>query len=518
MSEFDVDTYVDPPEPSGDAFRLRTEALPALSHPRPLEMFEESCRAMGLGGNLALATTVFLAATTRVIGKKKRLHAHTYVLGPASSGKSHELGAALDHLPVDSIIRFDGCSPRALIYSEHDIRHRVILYSEMDSLPMGNGEDDSTNSALSYLRTLVVEGSASYDVTVRTKDGFTTRRYTKEGPALLLVTGTRRLRDEQLASRLHEVEVTVDRARLVSVIAAQGRLLGGGKPSTASAPIVALQAYLQVLAPLEVTIPFADALGRAILEKAKLTDPRLTREFPRVAGFTAAHALLCIERRDRDESGAIVATLEDYTAARSVIRELSTVREFSKFQIETWDVVNKMFTETSRAVTVNDVAKRMLKAQRYVRANMTVLLQGGALADARDRNAGKTTPILVTPSGDTPCRILLPTVEELGAIPPAENYSQRRQVDMAHSVTSDIRESRSEILDSSLSRKELAPLGGSDPGGDRQHQAPRDPDVYLHRGAGYRAGDTLPDGRRVVEIDDGIPILARPRSEDEVRL
>lgn len=59
--------------------RLRAAAAPALRHLRPLELFEESCRAMGLGGNLALATTVYFAATTRVIGRKKRLQAHTSV-------------------------------------------------------------------------------------------------------------------------------------------------------------------------------------------------------------------------------------------------------------------------------------------------------------------------------------------------------------------------------------------------------------------------------------------------------
>ena len=115
--------------------------------------------------------------------------------------------------------------------------------------------------------------------------------------------------------------------------------------------VIAAQQWLQGQAPLDVVIPFAPEMGRALLQAAKVTDPRLTREFPRVAGFTAAHALLCIGRRERTPEGAVVATTEDYEAARGVILELSTTRDFSRFAIEVWNTVNDIHTETAKAVT-----------------------------------------------------------------------------------------------------------------------------------------------------------------------
>lgn len=96
-----------------------------------------------------------------------------------------------------------------------------------------------------------------------------------------------------------------------------------------------------------------------------------------------------------------------------------------------------------------------------------MLVEAGALADARDR-AGKTTPLLVTPTGESPCRILLPSSGELSLlIPPGQERSELGQVDTAHLDRSDILVPHSDILDSSLTHKELTPLGGLDVGGDK---------------------------------------------------
>jgi hypothetical protein len=492
--------------------QLRAAAAPALNHPRPLEMFKESCRGMGLGANLTLATTVYLAATTRVIGRRKRLQAHTFVLGLPSSGKSFEMDAALAHLPADAIKQFDGCSPRALIYSDGAIQHKVLVYSELDGLPLGQGGDDGdvANAALTYLRTLVVNGIAHYDVVVKVKEGFTTVRYTKEGPAALVVTGTRRIGDEQLRSRLHEVEVVVDKQRLAAVIGAQGRLLGGGSSLSASKDIIALQSYLQALAPIEVVIPFAEHLGRAILAKAKMTDPRLTREFPRIAGFTAAHALLSIERRERDDEGNLVATVEDYEAARAVIVELSTTRELSKSAIEAWETVCGIHAETKNPVTVGQVTKKLMKDNSGIRRNLISLVEAGALTDVRDRR-GKTSPLLVVPSGDDPRRVPLPTLEDMG-LPPRKSVPSTDQVVRAHG---DNFGSQADSLGSqvmSLVGKEITSTWDRSPGVNAEEPAR---DVYRHGGIDYRVGDVLPDGRTVLSVDDGIPVLTmRPLVPD----
>jgi len=160
-----------------------------------------------------------------------------------------------------------------------------------------------------------------------------------------------------------------------------------------------------------------------------------------------------------------------------------------------------------------------LKSQRHVRQTLNLLVEGGALQDARERPS-RTTPLLVTPAGETPCRILLPTIEDLaqhGFLPPGAS-SKRSQVFRVHRDSSDILVKRSDILASALSNNDLTSLGSAS-GGGNSLSAPRtpalDPSVYDHGGQLYRAGDVLPDGRIVESVDYGIPTLKhKPNTAD----
>lgn len=454
--------------------RLRAAAAPALDHPRPLDLFKESCRSMGLGGDLSLASTIYLAATTRVLDRRRRQHAHCFVLGPASAGKSFEMDAALGHLPPEAVETVTAGSPRSLIYCEADIQHRALVFAELDSLPLGNGgeEGDVANAALSFLRTLVVDGTASYDVVVRTKDGFSTRRYVKEGPATLIVTGTKRLSDEQLRSRLHEVELVVDKGRLRSVVAAQATLLEGGAFNPASEDIIAVQRYLQAQAPVRVVVPFAGTLGRLILDRAKVADPRLVRELARIAGFACAHALLSIDRRERDDDGNLVCTLEDYEAARRLIGDLGTTREFSKFALVVWEAIDDIHKATNKPVTVGALSKALLRSHNYIRSTVKTLLEGGALLDPRD-HPSKTAPLLVAPAGDHPAQVPLPTVKDLllGGYLPAGSCWKQGQVLTAQEASLNIEAHRLNIEANSMSPNDLGPLPTQTPGAIHREEA-----------------------------------------------
>jgi hypothetical protein len=294
-------------------------------------------------------------------------------------------------------------------------------------------------------------------------------------------------------------------------------MLQGNTMAAASQAIIAHQSYLQSLAPIEVTIPFADALGRAILAKAKVADPRLTREFPRIAGFTAAHALLCIQLRQRADDGSIIATLDDYEAARNVIRELSTVREFSRFAIEAWNVAKTIFTDTGKPVTVGQISKAMLKDHRHVARTVNLLLQGGALRDMRDKPS-RTAPHLVIPSAETPCQILLPSVEELEGITPPVRVSKPEQVSTGQQVNLSIQALDLTAQVNAMSGNGLDPLGQTGLRDDKPFVI--NSETYTYNGQNYRHGDTLPDGR-LVTIEGGIPILIRRRGQapvPEVRL
>jgi hypothetical protein len=64
----------------------------------------------------------------------------------------------------------------------------------------------------------------------------------------------------------------------------------------------------------------------------------------------------------------------------------------------------------------------------------------------------------------------------------------------------------------SLVGKEITSTWDRSPGVNAEEPAR---DVYRHGGIDYRVGDVLPDGRTVLSVDDGIPVLTmRPLVPD----
>ena len=78
-----------------------------------------------------------------------------------------------------------------------------------------------------------------------------------------------------------------------------------------------LQRWIE-LGDREVVVPDAVALSRQIPPVAT----RLRRDFPALLSLIEAHALLHQASRDRDETGRIVATLDDYAAVRELVLDL----------------------------------------------------------------------------------------------------------------------------------------------------------------------------------------------------
>ncbi|MCP5112911.1 MAG: hypothetical protein GY953_18960 [bacterium] len=82
-------------------------------------------------------------------------------------------------------------------------------------------------------------------------------------------------------------------------------------------PWTSLQEWLG-LSEHRVTIPFATDLA----DRTRPAGVRLRRDFGALLSLTRTHAILHQSTRERDGEGRIVATLEDYEAARELIAEL----------------------------------------------------------------------------------------------------------------------------------------------------------------------------------------------------
>ncbi|MFC1980419.1 hypothetical protein ACFLVS_06255 [Chloroflexota bacterium] len=107
-------------------------------------------------------------------------------------------------MPNEAYHVIDAGSPRVLIYDDAELQHKVLIFSEADSLPAG--ED---NPAASAVRNLLQNHHLHYVVTVRdpmTGD-YTTREVDKPGPTTLITTSTKSL-GTQLMTRLFTLEIS----------------------------------------------------------------------------------------------------------------------------------------------------------------------------------------------------------------------------------------------------------------------------------------------------------------------
>src|SRR5439155_1324177 len=57
------------------------------------------------------------------------------LLGDPAAGKNATIDAALALIPREGVYEFTASSPTALVYTEEDFQHRVVIFKEADSIP-----------------------------------------------------------------------------------------------------------------------------------------------------------------------------------------------------------------------------------------------------------------------------------------------------------------------------------------------------------------------------------------------
>lgn len=305
-------------------------AKPIIEADDPLEVVKGAIQDMGYGGDLKPVLITYLAATSRLLEMRTgAMMVHLLLIGPPSAGKSYTVNQVLKLLPPEAYHTIEAGSPRALIYDNSDLQHRVVIFSEADSLPAG--ED---NPAASAIRNLLQDHHLHYVVTVRdpiTGD-YTVSEKDKPGPTVLITTSTRSL-GAQLMTRMFTLEISDNEEQIKAALETQAKLeTEGTKPLDKS--LESFQLYLQLKAPIKVMIPFARELGQTMGKSVSV--PRILRDFARLMSLIKSVALLRQHRRTVDSQGQIIATLEDYQTVR--------------------DLVNDMYIDSSSGIT-NEVRK-----------------------------------------------------------------------------------------------------------------------------------------------------------------
>jgi hypothetical protein len=336
---------------------------------------------------------------------------HLLLHGPSSAGKSYTVGIVLSLLPKAAFHLTDAGSPRQLIYDTADLRHRVLVFSEADSLPAG--ED---NPAASAVRTLLQEHQLRYKVTVwnPTKRRYETQEVVKEGPTVLFTTSVGHL-GKQLATRMLTVDAPDDPAQIRAALAAQAVLETEGSPEP-DQDLIDYQSLLQEMAPWDVQVPFATDLANAMGNANPA--PRATRDFSKVVSLTKAVALLRFEHRDVDSSGRLVADIDDYAAVFGLLDEAYSTSVTDGASRRVRDVVRAVAALSKRSaepVTLTGVAKYLGIHKGTASKHVSTAIDCGWLTNTNAWRKGGYAADLIL-AEPLPAKPGLPAPEALGRV------------------------------------------------------------------------------------------------------
>jgi hypothetical protein len=364
-------------EQAAKALRKACKAI--LKSDDPLALVRTALRGLGYGGSRRPAMVVYLAMTSRVLAMRQgTMPVHLLLLGIPAAGKSYTVKTVLRLLPEAAWHVIEAGSPRVLIYDRADLRHRVVIFAESDSLPAG--ED---NPAASALRSLLQEHRLLYEVTVRDRETglFVVLKIDRPGPTVLITTAITPLKG-QLGSRVYDLEIPEDIERIRQALAMQAEIeLHGTTPPDPA--LIAYQAYLQALAPWDVVIPFAAVLNNEI--GRSLAVQRILRDSSRLFSMIKAVTILRHQHRQRSQHGRLVATLDDYETVYTLVNQIyeDSVTGASKSTRRVVKAVKKL--HKAAPVSVTRIARKLgitaMSASRRVQA----ALKAGWLINEEDR-------------------------------------------------------------------------------------------------------------------------------------
>ncbi len=292
---------------SAASLDAQTRAL--LEDPNLLSRIGSAMMANGWAGDWRIPQLAYVALTSRVLERPMNL---AFVAEPGT-GKNTALDAALTLVPPEAVYVFTAASPTALVYTPEDLRHRVVVFKEADSIP-------DHGAAASAIRGLAEGRALEYAVTMlnRRTGQFETRTVTKDGPTGLLTTSTRALRP-QLNARLLPVPVPADIALTRAVLEMKAHRAAGEAAPPDLEPFFALQRWLVRAGECRVIVPFAGKLAELIADRT-LPDVRIRRDFEQLLSCVQTLALLHQQHRARAQPGhEIVATVTDYKEACSLL-------------------------------------------------------------------------------------------------------------------------------------------------------------------------------------------------------
>lgn len=383
-------------------------AKPVLDLHDPLVQVLKEFRRQRYGGDRRIVLFAYLAATSRLLKLERgAMPSHMLLISVPGAGKNFVVNNVAWLMPENAWYQIDAGSPRAWIFDDEPIRHRVIVFEEADSLPSNEKED---NPAASALRTLLQKGEMKYSQTVKdeTGGGHRTKHYYRPGPAVLITTSTRRF-PPQMDSRVFTLDVRDDQKQIQAALKAQADTELYGRPEPDPA-LVAFQSYLQAKAPWSVVVPYVHAL-RILISRTVGLSSRMNRYFSRILALIKSVAILRHRHRRKDGRGRLKATINDYKIVYGLLDGLDegTATGAAQAIREVVEAVAKVRQSPRIGVNLTKVAEHMKLSLPTVSGRVKRAVEEGWLI-----NEGHGQSYSLKLGNTLPTRTGLPTPEEVG--------------------------------------------------------------------------------------------------------
>lgn len=395
---------------SREAQGLANQITNLLHEPLIFERLKQAIRASGYAGDLRPALIVFVAITSRLLGRPINL----FILAASGSGKNASIEFVLSFFPEDAYYIVRASSPLALVYSEEDFKNRTVIIWEADSLP----EDGPAASAI---RSLMSDQRLEYQVVERDESGHqTVRLISKEGPTGLITTSTKHLQ-EQASTRMLTVTISDSPEQTRAVLKAIANKESSGNSIQDFSEWVSFQKWLAIAGKKEVFIPYASKLAELIPADAI----RVRRDFSQVLAVIKVFAIIHQEQRENDASGRIIASLEDYELTRWLLEETfstSITGGITPAVRETVQSVIELYLPDS-PVSLSQLAEKLGLSKSTISYRVNRALDGGWLVNRSNRRGASAQ---LEPGLPMPDNNQLPTAEAFVCVVPPENHSNTR--------------------------------------------------------------------------------------------
>ncbi len=381
---------------SAEARKCLAKARTLLHSPDILNQLKAAIRSTGFAGDIRPAMMSYFAMTSRLLGDP----VNVAYISQSASGKNAGVDASLPFFPETAFYLIRASSPRALIYNDEQFTHRIVILTEADSLP----EDGPAASAV---RSLMSDGEMTYEVVERDADGnFHVRKIVKPGPTGLITTSTKTLGD-QASTRTLTVSISDSPEQTRLVMHAQADRANEAVVQPDFEPWVALQRWLELAGEGRVVIPFA----RKLADLIPATAVRMRRDFSQLLTVIQVNALLHQVLRERDDSGAIIATIDDYTSARWLLEDVftATVHEITPTIRQTVEAVAKL-SKNGSTVAEHELVKKLGLVKSTISYRVRRAVKSGFLVNQTTQR-GATAQLVIGAPMPEGCP--LPTTESL---------------------------------------------------------------------------------------------------------